>query len=247
MNAAPPAALPLFAASAEAGAGLPWRETRFVADWRRMLFVHYAVAPEALAPHVPFPLDCREGKAFVSLVWFSLERMRPCGTGGLGRFLLRPISDHAFLNVRTYVRPTDGPGIYFVAEWIPNRLSLRLGPATYGLPYRLGEIRHTPAGSGGVAHLRVHGTAEGADLSLSYPIVPLRSPACADRARPRPFSSNATWRIRNAVPSAAGSPFPTSLGGSRHWTGCGPALTCLFRRFPGSQWPSCIQRTGRKA
>src|ERR1700719_3843975 len=51
----------------------PW----FRADWTRFLFVHYSLPPEELAPYTPFNLDCREGRAFVSLVFFRFDRMRP--------------------------------------------------------------------------------------------------------------------------------------------------------------------------
>ncbi|HET7536238.1 MAG TPA: DUF2071 domain-containing protein, partial [Candidatus Didemnitutus sp.] len=156
-------------ATAATARQLPWRETRFIADWRRMLFVHFSLPPEALAPHVPFELDLHDGAAFVSLVFFTLERMRPPGTGAFGRLLLRAISDHPFLNVRTYVRHGDRTGIQFLAEWIPNRLSLVLGPLTYGLPYRLGDFDYRAANDGGVAHLNVTGRNEATALNLTYP------------------------------------------------------------------------------
>ena len=44
--------------------GHPW----FRADWAPALFVHFEVPTAALQPSVPFPLDCRDGKAYVSLV-----------------------------------------------------------------------------------------------------------------------------------------------------------------------------------
>jgi len=35
---------------------------------------------------------------------------------------------------------TDTRGIFFIAEWIPNRLAVLIGPRMYGLPYRLGRL-----------------------------------------------------------------------------------------------------------
>ena len=52
-------------------------------------------------------------------------------------WLLKPIATHEYLNVRTYVRHGAETGIYFLAEWLPNRLSVALGPRFFGLPYRL--------------------------------------------------------------------------------------------------------------
>jgi hypothetical protein len=34
------------------------------------------------------------------------------------------------------------PGIFFLSEWIPNRLAVLIGPRLYGLPYRLGQLRY---------------------------------------------------------------------------------------------------------
>lgn len=142
----------------------------FEADWKSMVLVHFAVDPEELAPHVPLPLDLHEGKAYVSLVLFSFERFRLAGTGAVGRWLLRAMSEHPFLNVRTYVRGTAGPGIFFLAEWITNRLSLRLGPVTHGLPYRLGKFRSETNRPGGISSLCVEDVLTGhGELSLTYP------------------------------------------------------------------------------
>jgi len=48
----------------------------FRAGWRRTVFIHYEVDPAALQPRVPFPLDTRNGKAYVSLVAFTLADLR---------------------------------------------------------------------------------------------------------------------------------------------------------------------------
>lgn len=136
-----------------------------------MLFVHYRMPVDKLQPEVSFPLDLHEGDAWVSLVFFRLERMRLPGAGDIGRAMLRPISDHAFLNVRTYVRAEAGPGIHFLAEWIPNRLSTWIGPRTYGLPYRLGRFDCSLAGlDDGVGRIALEDTALAAGLKLVFPV-----------------------------------------------------------------------------
>ena len=115
-------------------------EPLFIADWDGVLMIHYQVDADRLARIVPFPLDLRNGNAFVGLVGFTMRRMRPRFGGRLAAWLLKPIATHAFLNVRTYVRHHGEPGIYFLAEWLSNRLSVALGPRLFGLPYRLGKI-----------------------------------------------------------------------------------------------------------
>src|SRR5689334_13354547 len=115
-----------------------WGEPLFLADWVDVLMVHLEVDPDALQRATPFPLDLFDGRAFVSLVFFTLRRMRPRRGGRIGEWLLRPLATHEFLNVRTYVECDGEPGIYFLAEWLPNAFSVRIGPPVFGLPYRLG-------------------------------------------------------------------------------------------------------------
>ncbi len=112
------------------------------ADWLRAVFVHYAVDPDELQPDVPFDLDLRDGQAYVSLVAFVMRRMRYYRGGRLTAWLTAPIATHPFLNARTYVRHGGEAGIFFLAEWLPNPLSVALGPPLFGLPYRLGRLRY---------------------------------------------------------------------------------------------------------
>lgn len=116
----------------------------FFADWSRAVFIHYETDADLLQSVVPYQLDLRNERAYVSLVAFTMERMR---FGFRNAFLrraserlLRPISEHAFLNVRTYVKASRETGIYFLAEWLSNRLSVPLGPIAFGLPYRQGRL-----------------------------------------------------------------------------------------------------------
>ena len=113
-----------------------------VADWAPAVFIHYAVEPDALQPLVPFPLDLHDGRAYVSVVAFVQHGLRPKVGGRVGALLSRPLANHPFCNVRTYVIVDGEPGIYVLAEWIPNRLAALLGPPLYGLPYRLGRLHY---------------------------------------------------------------------------------------------------------
>jgi uncharacterized protein YqjF (DUF2071 family) len=120
-------------------------EPLFLADWERALFIHYEVDAVLLQRELPFALDLWHGKAFVSLVAFTIRAMRPRLGGRVAAWLFKPISTHGFLNARTYVKHGDESGIYFITEWLSNRLSVALGPPLYGLPYRFAKLdyRHT--------------------------------------------------------------------------------------------------------
>lgn len=113
-------------------------EPLFLADWMRVLMMHFEVDAGALQRRMPYQLDLHEGRAFVTLVAFTMENMRPRLGGKLGAWLLKPIATHDFLNVRTYVRHNGEPGIHFLAEWLSNWLAVQLGPRTFSLPYRHG-------------------------------------------------------------------------------------------------------------
>lgn len=116
-------------------------EPLFLAAWDRAVFIHYEADPSLLQRQIPFQLDLRDGCAFVSVVAFTLLRMRPRIGGRLAEWLFKPIASHEFLNVRTYVRHGGEPGIFFLTEWLSNPLSVRLGPRTFGLPYRFGDLK----------------------------------------------------------------------------------------------------------
>ncbi len=124
-----------------------------LADWDRAVFLHFEVNPALLQRSVPWPLDLYEGRAFVSLVAFTMRRLRCVKAARLTEWLLKPIGTHPYLNVRTYVRHGGERGILFLAEWMTNPLSLRLGGPAFGLPYRYGQARYL--------HEPEHGTASG--------------------------------------------------------------------------------------
>jgi uncharacterized protein YqjF (DUF2071 family) len=120
-------------------------EPLFYATWDQAVFIHHQADPLALQRCIPLRLDLHGGRAFVSLVAFTLKRMRPRRGGRVTEWLLKPIATHEFLNVRTYVRVNGEPGIFFLAEWLSNRLSVPLGPPVFGLPYRYGRISYEHA------------------------------------------------------------------------------------------------------
>jgi uncharacterized protein YqjF (DUF2071 family) len=110
--------------------------------WHRVLFINLEVERAALQREVPFALDLYEGRAFISLVTFTVCGMRPRFGGRVATAMFAPLQIGELFNVRTYVRCQGEPAIYFLAEWLGSRLNLHLGPLAYGLPYRLGCLRY---------------------------------------------------------------------------------------------------------
>lgn len=139
-------------------------ESLFLADWERALFLHFEVDAAALQRETPYELDLFAGRAYVSLVAFTMRGMRPRIGGSLTRRLLHPIATHEFLNVRTYVKHRGEAGIQFLAEWQPNRLSQWLGPRVFGLPYHLGKLYYHHSHEAG----RLDGVVTGEAGRFSY-------------------------------------------------------------------------------
>jgi uncharacterized protein len=117
---------------------LPQRPWIMRQEWNRLLFAHWAVAPEVLRPLVPpmLPLDIRDGRCWVAVTPFYVSGLRARG--------LPPVpGTSAFpeLNVRTYVSLGGKPGVYFFsldAGAISAVFGARL---FYALPYFFARIR----------------------------------------------------------------------------------------------------------
>ena len=85
----------------------PWLMTQ---TWLDLLFAHWPLDPRALRDKVPeqFVLDLFDGLAWVGVVPFSMSNVGPRGVPSLPG-----ISAFPELNVRTYVRVADRPGVFF--------------------------------------------------------------------------------------------------------------------------------------
>lgn len=147
-------------------------EPLLTADWDRVLMIHYEVDPAALRAFVPFPLDLRDGRAYVSLVAFTMRGMKPTRGGKLAEWLFRPIATHGFLNVRTYVRVGSEPGIYFLTEYLNNLASLRLGPPLFGLPYRGARLDYRHTWEDAEIAGNVHDATADTTLAYTAPVTP---------------------------------------------------------------------------
>ena len=111
-------------------------------DWERALFIHFEVEPAVLQREVPFPLDLFHGRAFMTAVAIHVRRLRTWRCARTGELILKPLAIGELLNVRTYVRWRDEPGIFLMTQWLGSKINLILGPRSYGLPYRLGQLRY---------------------------------------------------------------------------------------------------------
>ena len=107
----------------------PWA---FYQEWKEVIFMHWPVPPEIMQKLLPdnLTVDTYGGQAYISLVAFKAKNSRP---------RLAPpvslISDFLELNIRTYVKRADRPGIYFLNMEADKTLSSFIFRNLTGFPY----------------------------------------------------------------------------------------------------------------
>jgi uncharacterized protein YqjF (DUF2071 family) len=120
---------------------LPERPWQFYQEWNDCIFLHWRVPVNLLASYVPDSLTIDEvnGSAWVSVVAFSMERIRP-------RYLppFPPISNFGEINIRTYVRLNGRGGVYFLSIEGGKRLSCWIARTVSELPYRYSRMQRRP-------------------------------------------------------------------------------------------------------
>ena len=118
----------------------PSKSWKYYQEWNKALFFHYRVNKDILKELVPNDLEIDEinGSAWVSLVAFTMEKIRP-------RFLpaFPPISDFDEINLRTYVTKNGKPGVYFLSIEAGKLFSALLAKSLSGLPYEKSNINRT--------------------------------------------------------------------------------------------------------
>jgi uncharacterized protein YqjF (DUF2071 family) len=142
--------------------------------WEDVLFAHWAVDPDVVAPTLPSGLtvDTRDGDAYLGVVGFRMRSIRPRGL---------PVGlSFPELNLRTYVRADDGPGVYFYNLDADDRIGVAVARRLFRLPYYRAEMRveDRPDGSLGFRSRRVHADAPPARFAATYR--PTGDPAVVD-------------------------------------------------------------------
>jgi len=106
--------------------------------WSKILFLHWRIDPDILRAKLPpgLHLDLHEDEAWLGIVPFFMERIRPVGllpVPGLSWFLE--------LNVRTYVHDENGlPGVWFFSLDCIQALAVEIARSLFHLPYEHAEM-----------------------------------------------------------------------------------------------------------
>jgi uncharacterized protein YqjF (DUF2071 family) len=100
--------------------------------WHDLLFAHWPIDAQQLARRIPPPLepDLFDGRAWLAVVPFHMTNVAPRGVPSLPW-----VSAFPELNVRTYVRVADRPGVYFFSLDAGNPLAVGIARTWFRLPY----------------------------------------------------------------------------------------------------------------
>lgn len=122
--------------------------------WQDTAFLHWPVDPEPLRAVLPpaLSLDIREGRAWLTVTPLAIRASRPRAVPPLF-----PWADFPELNLRTYVRAGDRPGIWFHSLDAQSAVSVALARIVYHLPYHLARIAIGRAGDEGWVRARRRG------------------------------------------------------------------------------------------
>lgn len=116
---------------------LPKGKWHYYQEWNHVLFFHWAIDAEVLKPLIPagVDLDLFEGKAYLSLVPFTMQNIRPSFLPAFS-----PVSDFHEINLRTYVSNGGKEGVYFINIESQKWFSALLSRILSGLPYENANI-----------------------------------------------------------------------------------------------------------
>ncbi|MBD0338175.1 MAG: DUF2071 domain-containing protein [Thermoleophilia bacterium] len=113
----------------------PWLQGQ---TWEQLLFAHWRVDGAQLRPHLA---DGVELETFDGSAWLGITPFRLVGLRLRGTLPVPGLSSFPELNVRTYVRRGDRPGIWFFSLDADSRWAVAAARRTYRLPYHHARMR----------------------------------------------------------------------------------------------------------
>lgn len=119
---------------------MPTDSWRFYQEWNNAIFLHWQVELADLEEFVPkeLEIDLFEGKPWISVVAFTMEKIRPKHLPSFP-----PISNFDEINIRTYVKSNNKTGVYFLSIEGGKKLSCIVAKTVSELPYRFSKIKRT--------------------------------------------------------------------------------------------------------
>ena len=105
--------------------------------WRNLLFLHSRHDPNEIQKLLPpgLEIDTFDGSAWVGLVPFRMEGVRPVGFPGVPGLSVFPET-----NVRTYAHFNGVPGVWFFSLDAGNATACKIARWFFGLPYHFAQM-----------------------------------------------------------------------------------------------------------
>lgn len=135
--------------------------------WSDVVFLHWRIAPELVAPHLPpgcVP-DVHDGTSWIGLIAFRMSR-----SAFLGGPPVPWLGDFPEVNVRLYA--VDGLGrrsVVFASLDAAHLVPVLAAQALFGLPYRWASMRHGRRGDLVAYRTRRHGASAAASHLIVRP------------------------------------------------------------------------------
>lgn len=116
---------------------MPESKWHYYQEWNQVVFLHWAVSPAVLEPMMPegLKLDIIDGQAWVSLVAFTMNNIRPRNLPAFS-----PVSDFDEINIRTYVERDGKTGVHFLSIEAGKPIAVKIARSLSGLPYRYSKM-----------------------------------------------------------------------------------------------------------
>jgi uncharacterized protein YqjF (DUF2071 family) len=148
----------------------PWIMTQ---TWHDLLFAHWPLDAARLRSRLPpgIELDLYDGQGWIGVVPFHMTNVSARGV-----LALPWVSAFPELNVRTYVRVGDKPGVYFFSLDAANPLAVRTARALFHLPYHTANMQVRVSGDRIEYHSRRRRSPPAAFRAHYGPTGPAASP-----------------------------------------------------------------------
>jgi uncharacterized protein len=145
----------------------PWVMTQ---TWNDLLFAHWPIDRHQLRLRVPpaFEVDLFGGEAWIGIVPFRMTNVAPRAIPSVPW-----LSEFSELNVRTYVRLDDRPGVYFFSLDAESALAVRAARTLLNLPYHTATIEVSTRANR-VAYRSIRDSNPAAEFAADYEPTGLR-------------------------------------------------------------------------
>ncbi|WP_417588428.1 YqjF family protein [Owenweeksia hongkongensis] len=116
---------------------LPTGNWKYYQEWNDAVFLHWEVEYSELRKFIPenIEIDLFDGKPWVSLVAFKMEKIRPKNLPSFP-----PVSNFDEINIRTYVKFNNKSGVYFLSIEAGSKISSQIAKSLSKLPYRYSKM-----------------------------------------------------------------------------------------------------------